>query len=96
MIVSYLADRSPEAALSTLDRLEARARSLSALADRGRVVPELARLHIRQYRELIVTPYRVIYQVRGLRVLVLTVLDARRSVEDSLLDRLIRVEGQEQ
>lgn len=96
MIVSYLADRSPEAALSTLDRLEARARSLAALADRGRVVPELARLHIRQYRELIVTPYRVIYQVRGLRVLVLTVLDARRSVEDSLLDRLIRVEGQEQ
>jgi addiction module RelE/StbE family toxin len=95
-IVSYLADRSPQAALSTLDRLEARAKSLATLADRGRVVPELGRLHIQQYRELVVPPYRIIYRVRGSRVLVLSVLDARRSLEDVLLDRLIRMEGQEQ
>jgi addiction module RelE/StbE family toxin len=94
-IVAYLADRSPQAALSTLDRLEARAKSLTTLADRGRVVPELGRLHIRQYRELVVPPYRVVYRVRGRRALVLAVLDARRSLEDILLDRLIRVDGQE-
>jgi addiction module RelE/StbE family toxin len=94
-IVSYLADRSPQAALSTLDRLEARAKSLTTLADRGRVVPELGRLHIQQYRELVIPPYRLVYRVRGSRVLVLAVLDARRSLEDVLLDRLIRIEGQE-
>lgn len=95
-IVAYLADHTPQAALSTLDRLEARARSLTALAERGRVVPELARLHIRQYRELVVPPYRLVYRIRGSQVLVLAVLDARRSLEDVLLDRLIRIEGQEQ
>jgi toxin ParE1/3/4 len=95
-IVSYLADRSPQAALSTLDRLEARAKSLATLADRGRVVPELGRLHIQQYRELVVPPYHIVYRVRGSRVLVLSVPDARRSLEDVLLDRLIRMEGQEQ
>jgi toxin ParE1/3/4 len=96
-IVGYLADRSPQqAAFATLDRLEARAKSLATLADRGRVVPELRRLHIRQYRELLVPPYRVIYRVSGALVWVLVLVDARRNLEDVLLDRLIRVEGQEQ
>jgi addiction module RelE/StbE family toxin len=94
-IVSYLADRSPQAALSTLNRLEARAKSLGTLSDRGRIVPELGRLHIREYRELVVPPYRILYGVRGSRVLVLAVLDARRSLEDILLDRLVRVETEE-
>ncbi len=95
-IVAYLADRSPQAALSTLDRLEAQAKSLATLPDRGRIVPELSRLHIRQYRELVVPPYRVIYRVSGKQVWVLVVIDARRNLEDILLDRLIRIEGQDQ
>ena len=70
-IVAYLAERSPQAALGTLDRLEARARTLATLAERGRVVPELGRLHIREYRELVVPPYRVVYRIDGPRVLVL-------------------------
>jgi plasmid stabilization system protein ParE len=94
-IVSYLADRSPQAALTTLRRLESKARSLASSTARGRVVPELARLQIRQYRELITTPYRLIYRVRSRDVLVLAVLDARRNLEDVLLDRLLRVEGLE-
>lgn len=94
--VSYLADRSPQAALSTLDGLEARAKSLRTLAERGRIVPELGRLHIQQYRELVVPPYRIVYRIRGSRVVVLAVLDARRSLEDVLLDRLIWIEGKEQ
>ena len=95
-VVSYLAERSPQAALSTLDRLEARARSLVTLAERGRVVPELGRLHIQEYRELVVPPYRLIYRIRGLKVLVFAVVDARRSLEDILLDRLIKTDGQEE
>ena len=92
-IVAYLADRSPQAALATLDRLEARAKTLATLAERGRVVPELARLHVREFRELVVPPYRVVYRVDGPRVVVLACLDGRRSLEDILLDRLIRPEG---
>jgi toxin ParE1/3/4 len=94
--VAYLASRSPQAALATLDRLQNRAKSLAGLVERGRVVPELARLHVREYRELIVPPYRLIYRARVKDVLVLAVLDARRSLEDVLLDRLIRVEASEE
>lgn len=92
-IVLVLAERSETAALGVLDRIEARARTLDAFADRGRVVPELDRLHVKEYRELVVTPYRVVYRISGRRVLVLAVLDARRSLEDILLDRLLRVDG---
>ena len=94
-IVAYLADRSPSAALATLDRLETRAKSLARYAERGRVVPELARLHVQQYRELVSPPYRMIYRISGATVLMLIVVDARRSLEDLLLERLINVEGRE-
>ena len=45
-IVTYVADRSPQAALTSLERLEGKAKSLALSADRGRIVPELARLHV--------------------------------------------------
>jgi plasmid stabilization system protein ParE len=95
-IVAYLADRSPRLRSRHSIGSRARAKSLTTLADRGRVVPELRRLHIRQYRELLVPPYRVIYRASGALVWVLVLVDARRNLEDVLLDRLIRVEGQEQ
>ena len=88
-IVAHLAADSPRAALDTLARLEGRAKTLATMAERGRVVPELARLHMRQYRELVVAPYRVVYRPTPREVLVLAVFDARRSLEDALLDRLI-------
>ncbi len=91
--MAYLADRSPQAALSTLGRLEARAKSLATFAERRRIVPELARWHITDYRELVAPPHRVVYRVDGSRVLVLAVVDSRRSLEDILLDRLLRVES---
>ena len=38
----------------------------------------------------------MIYRVSGKQVWVLVVIDARRNLEDILLDRLIRIEGQDQ
>lgn len=91
-LLAYLADHDRKAALVTLERLESKARSLAILTDRGRVVPELARLHVREYRELLVPPYRLLYRTRDADIVVLAVYDGRRSLEDVLLDRLIRDE----
>jgi toxin ParE1/3/4 len=89
-IVEYIARDDPGAAAGVLDTLEAKASSLETLATRGRVVPELQRIQIREYRELLVKPYRLIYRVEKLRVVVLGVFDGRRDLEDILLDRLLR------
>lgn len=88
-IVDYLLERNPDAASSTLERLERRASALKRSPDRGRVIPELERLQLREYRELIVAPYRLVYRITGRQVLVLAVFDSRRNLEDLLLDRLV-------
>ncbi len=95
VLVDYLAERSPRAALGVLNRIEAAAGQLVTLAARGRVVPELARLHIRDYRELVIAPYRLVYRSAGNRVFILGVFDSRRNLEDVLLDRIVREDPQE-
>jgi plasmid stabilization system protein ParE len=53
-------------------------------------VPELSRFGMRSWRELVVRPYRILYRVSGGTVTVLVVFDARRDLEDLLLERLLR------
>jgi len=88
-IVDYLVEKRSEAAASTLDKLERKAAALTRLPGRGHTPPELARLQVRQYRELIVPPFRLIYRLTSHRVLVLAILDSRRNLEDILLTRLL-------
>jgi toxin ParE1/3/4 len=88
-IVEYIADDSPQRAYDMFKELRKKALSLRTFPDRGRIVPELQQQGITQYRELIITPWRIIYRISEREVYVLSVLDSRRSVEDILLRRLI-------
>lgn len=89
-IVAFLALDSPQAAEQTLRRIEHRAATLESSPARGRLVPELARLQMRTWRELVIRPYRLVYRIEGATVTVLALFDARRDLEDLLLDRLLR------
>ncbi len=57
---------------------------------RGRIVPELWEHGICEYREIIVSPYRIIYRIQDEEVRIMAVLDARRNLADILLQRLLR------
>ena len=63
---------------------------LATAPERGRVVPELRWNGITTYRELVVPPWRVIYRIHETRVLVVSVVDSRRQLEDLLLARFLR------
>jgi len=89
-IVEYIASESPAAALDVLDALQASARSLESMPERGRIVPELRDQGIDTWRELIEAPWRMLYRIDECAVWVLAVLDGRRNVEDVLLQRLMR------
>jgi toxin ParE1/3/4 len=89
-IVTFLAFESEQDAESVLRRIEKRAATLDSNPARGRVVPELARFQMRTWRELVVKPYRLVYRIEGDAVIVLAVFDARRDLEDLLLERLLR------
>jgi addiction module RelE/StbE family toxin len=88
-IIKYIANGSPFNALQTLKIIREKAASLYILPERGRIIPELQAQNIRQYRELIIPPWRVVYRISEKSVYVLSVLDSRQNIEDILLQRLV-------
>ena len=90
-ILSYL-DRHAGSghANRLLDRVEATFQSLAEFPMRGRCPTELADLGILEYREVLVRPYRVIYQVGSENVVVLVIADGRRDMRTLLQRRLLQ------
>ncbi len=89
-IIAYIAEGDIETAFLVLEKIERIVGKLTTMPLRGRVVPELAVFGIQAYRQLIYSPWRVIYRISAKRVNVLAVLDSRRNLEDILLERLVR------
>ena len=87
-IIEYIADDSPPNPLKVFKRIKQKASSLYTIPERGRVVPELRDQGILQYRELVISPWRILYRISEKTVFVLSVLDSRRNIEDILLRRL--------
>jgi plasmid stabilization system protein ParE len=88
--VEFIARDSIASAPSVLNRIEQRAETLTTQPKRGRKVPELTAIGIPMYRELIVSPWRIVYRTAGNTVYILAVMDGRRNLEDVLLERFLR------
>ena len=73
--ISHIAQESPETAAALLERILEAAASLSTLSARGRVVPERSEPSI---RELLVDPFRLVYQVRIEEVVMLALIHQRQ------------------
>ncbi|MGH8085648.1 MAG: type II toxin-antitoxin system RelE/ParE family toxin [Lysobacter sp.] len=89
-IVFHIAKDSPDDALDAAGRLERRAAALAELSTRGRIVPELRRVGERRFRELIESPWRILYLVEGVSVYVVAVVDSRRDLQDWLREQVAR------
>ncbi len=89
-IIEHIHAENPLAARQWLDRFRALAESLNVFPERGRLVPELEAQGITHYRELIEPPWRLLYRIDQQQVHVMLLIDARRNVEDVLLERLTR------
>lgn len=87
-IILYIAEESPANAGKILNKLKIAASSLAQFPERGRIVPELQDQGINLYREIIVSPWRMVYRISGRMVYVLTVFDSRQNAEDILLKKL--------
>jgi addiction module RelE/StbE family toxin len=88
-IIDYIARDGLDRALEILHAIRVTASGLATMPDRGRIVPELQVHGISTYRELVISPWRLIYRTEGKNVIILTVIDGRRNLEDILLDRLL-------
>lgn len=75
---------------TTISEFEENIMSLQQYPRSGRIVPELERQGITQYRELIQGNYRIIYKISKGKVTVLTVIDGRRNFEEIIIEKLSR------
>jgi addiction module RelE/StbE family toxin len=89
-IIDYMAADNPGNALHLFKKIRQKASSLYVFPERGRIVPELQGQGIHIYRELIVTPWRIIYRISDGTVFVLSVINSRQNIEDILLNRLLK------
>ncbi len=85
-IVEYFNDRIN--AEKVITQFGEKADSLQTLPERGRVVPELRKIGVLAYLELIHKPWRMIYTIRGKEVWIMAVVDSRRQLADLLFERL--------
>ena len=75
--MAFIAQDRPETALAWLEAILDAGNSLSELPDRGRVVPEASRDDV---RELLISPYRLIYRRDAKVVTVTMVVHERRDL----------------
>ena len=78
-----------EVAEEVLGAIEAMLASLSRQPARGHAPPELLAIGIREFREVRVGPYRLIYQEKETGVYVHVVAHGRRDMQRLLLRRLV-------
>jgi toxin ParE1/3/4 len=63
--------------------------SLSRFPERGSYPKELVSLGIKEYRQTLFKPYRVIYRVTGNQVIIYLIADGRRDMQSVLGRRLL-------
>jgi len=89
-IVEYIKQDSSSVANDIYQKIRKKAHSSNFFPMKGRVVPELQKEGITLYREMIATPWRIIYKVGKDTVYIMAILDSRRNIEEILLQKLIK------
>jgi len=80
---------SADLANVVLDRLVAVAETLSEFPERGSHPDELLALGIREYRQVVFEPYRLVYRVLADVVYIYLIVDGRRDMQSLLARRLL-------
>ena len=83
-VLAYLAERSPQAARRFGEAVLLRVRRLERFPESGRRVSEFPAAEP-ALRELILNDYRLVYQLRGRRVEILTIFHGRRRFQKSFM-----------
>ena len=89
-IIEYYSSYSQDYVETTISEFEENVMSLQQHPKSGRIIPELERQGITQYRELIQGYYRIVYKISKDKVVILTVVDGRRNFEEIIIEKLSR------
>lgn len=88
-IVTYIAENdNVQDAVKVYVKLKEKISALDTMADRGRIVPELKRIKVLEYKEVIHNPYRIIYKIENQVVYIVAIFDGRREIDDIIYRRV--------
>ncbi len=91
-ILEYIARRdTADKAAALYQKIMEKVENLFALPNRCRIPPELSKLGLREYRELVISPYSVFFRITGRTVGILAVLDRRRDLQEIVIQRALRI-----
>jgi addiction module RelE/StbE family toxin len=82
-IGDFIARDKPRAAAKWIERIFNAIDRAAAFPTSGRIVPEIDRSDI---REFILENYRIVYQLTETRIIILTVFESHRLLDESLTD----------
>lgn len=88
--IDYIANDDIEIAKKQFLGIKESADNLQSFPEQGRYIPELFNQNIRKYKEIIITPWRLMYKIENEIVYILAVIDGRRNIEDILMKRQMR------
>jgi len=89
-IITFIAQNNPQNAIKIMERIQAKIKTLDHFPNRGSYVPELLAKNIKDYRQIIEAPWKIVYKVNDDIINILTIIDSRRNLKDILLKKLIK------
>jgi addiction module RelE/StbE family toxin len=88
-MIEYIAFEDKTLAMQILGKIEEKVTRLEQMPKSGRFVPELKAFDLLTYREVVFSPWRIIYKIEKQQMVIISVLDSRRNLEDLLLKKLL-------
>ncbi len=89
-IYDYVAEQdSTQKANHLFDQLQTRINVLSESPERGTYPKELLAIGMREYRQIYLKPYRVIYRIYSTQIIIYLIADGRRDMQTLLERRLL-------
>ena len=89
-LITYIASENPKTAGQILKKIRTEVSQLDYLPFRGRIVPEFEEQGFLLFRELVITPWRIVYRVSFEHIYILAAFDSRKNVDDILLERFLK------
>jgi len=89
-IINYTSLDSINNAIEQYEKIKKATEDLIEFHKSGRIIPELYEQNIIKYREIIISPWRIMYKEDRNIVYVMAIIDGRRNIEDILMRRNIR------
>ena len=90
LVIDYIKLDSTSLAKEIFFDIKTECESLRYFPKRKRVVPELQRIGIFKYKEIIYKRWRVVFKIENKKVYILLVADSSRNLEDIQFQRLIK------